>query len=687
MSGINIPGVTDQYNTASTIEKLMEVERIPLTREQNTLDGYKAEKEAWRDVNKNLSSLRDSVKTLYSYENPFNNKLTESTDASAVTAEAGRGAELQSFKIDVIQPATADRLLSSELDSNYKVPAGVYTFKVGEKQLTVNWKGGTLKEFSTSVNKRGKNIINTMIIGASAGKKTLLIESLDTGKENKLIFEGDALNFAKEIGMITPVISETQSFGTDKNEINPVRFSTTEDEQKNMPSLSVNGVSYEEESYVASPRSSFKINVPSSVKNDSDLTVKFSVKAERTTDITVALNEKPAYPDLQGSGYASFADIVIENESSDSQIKAPVTNPEPLKPVETEEVLYAVMSDGTEKLIDTKGLLQSSKEITLPLSEYQGIQSIAVKNRNTGVNITLSKIEAYNPNATAGYKALNAISEADDAIIKYEGITIRREKNDIDDVVPDITLHVHNKTEKTATLTVKADVESSKDALISFVGKYNQTIAQLNILSQNNEELINELDYLTDDEVETMKSRLGLFQTDFSLSSIKSNLSTILNTSYAYSDEAEITMLNQIGISTNASGTSGSYSQSRLRGYLEIDEKKLDTALENHLDDIKAIFGYDSDGDLIVDSGIAYKIDKQISAYTQTGGILAMKTSSLDTKIKNSESKISKLEDQMEQKEADYKKKYSSMESSLNSLESQQTTISNFTKQQNKSSD
>ena len=686
MAGINIPGVTDQYNTSSTIEKLMEVERIPLTREQKTLDGYKAEKDAWRDVNKSLSSLRDSVKTLYSYENPFNNKLTESTEAAAVTAEAGRAAELQSFKIDVIQPASQDRFLSAELEANYKVPAGVYTFKVGEKQLTINWKGGTLKEFSTSVNKRGKNIVNTMIIGASAGKKTLLLEGLATGKENKLIFEDAALDFAKEIGMITPVISESYTFGTEQNEINPVRFSTQDNEQKNMPSLSVNGVTFNEESYVASPRSSFKVNVPQNIKNDSDLTVKFSVKAEPTSDITIALNEKPVYPELQGSGFASFADIIIENEIFDSQIKIPEEKPEPLNPIETEEVLYAIMNDGSERLIETKGLLQGEKEITLPLSDYQGIQSIAVKNRNTGINLTLSKIQAYNLKAKKSYKALNAISEADDAIIKYEGITIRREKNDIDDVIPEITLHLHDKTEKTATLTVKADVEASKNALINFVGKYNQTIAQLNVLSQTNEEIINELDYLTDEEVETMKSRLGLFQTDFSLGSIKSNLSTILNTSYAFSDDAEITMLNQIGISTNASGTSGSYSQSRLRGYLEIDEKKLDSALENHLDDIKALFGYDSDGDLIVDSGIAFNVDKQVSAYTQTGGILSMRTSSLDSKIKSSESKITKLEDQMNQKEAEYKKKFGSMESSLNSLESQQTAISNFTKQQQKNS-
>ena len=173
-----------------------------------------------------------------------------------------------------------------------------------------------------------------------------------------------------------------------------------------------------------------------------------------------------------------------------------------------------------------------------------------------------------------------------------------------------------------------------------------------------------------------------MFQGDFTLPNMKSAMQGILTQNYRYSDYATLTLLAQIGISTNATGYSGSYSQSRLRGYLEIDEKKLDDAIENHLDEIKQLFGFDTDDDLIIDNGIAYNLDKQITAYTQTGGILALKTSTLDSKIKSSQTKITKLEDQMAKKEADLRAKYSSMESSLNSLENQQNSINNFTRQQ-----
>ena len=63
------------------------------------------------------------------------------------------------------------------------------------------------------------------------------------------------------------------------------------------------------------------------------------------------------------------------------------------------------------------------------------------------------------------------------------------------------------------------------------------------------------------------------------IDSLKSNMSSTISARYMFSDDAQVTMLSQLGIATNASGYSGGYSQSKLRGYLEIDEKKLDEAL------------------------------------------------------------------------------------------------------------
>lgn len=680
MAGLNIPGVTDRYNTNDTVEKLMKVERIPLTREQKQLDTYKAEKDAWRDINTHLTSLRDKTKTLYSYENPFNNKITTSTEDYAITAEANRSADLQSFKVDVLQPATSDRFLSGELENDFKVPAGTYTYKVGEKQISINWKGGTLKDFSNSINKRGNNVIKSSIIGGSSGKKSLLIEAIPTGKENRLVFEGDSKQFALDSGMISNVKSKAETFAEKPSEILPVQKIESEDSPY-LPEYTVNKAAFSEGKVTVEPRGAYQVNIPAKILENSKNQISFTIKTSDITDITEEINESLKQPEIPDAGFAEYEGIVISNSKSDTDLNLPPVPPEPLEPILTSKVLYAVMEDGSEIEIKTEKLFEKEEfTVDLPLSEFKGIKSIAVRNGNTGKVLEVSSLSATDPTVDLGYAPNNAISTADDAIIKYEGITISRPSNTIDDVVPEITLNIHDKTEKTATISVKPDIEASKDALIEFVGEYNQTVAKINILSQNKPEIVDELSYLSKDEKEAEKEKLGMFQTDFSLTNIKTNMQSIISTGYNFSDDATITMLSQMGIATNASGYSGGYSQSRLRGYLEIDEKKLDSALENHLDDIKALFGYDSDGDLIVDSGIAYKLDKQITAYTQTGGILALKTATLDSKIKSSESKITKLESQMNDKEADLRNKYSQMEGSLNSLESQQNTISNFTR-------
>lgn len=677
MAGINIPGVTNQYNTNETVEKLMQIERIPLTREQKTLDSYKAQQDAWRSVNRKMTELRDSVKTLYSFDNPFNNKITSSTEEYAITADATRKATYESFKVDVIQPATADRFLTSELDSDTKVPAGTYTYKINDKSITMRWKGGSLQDFSNALNRRGGELLKTRVIGASKGKKTLSIESQKTGSENRLTFEDDAKTFAESSGMIIRVKPKTIEFGTNRNDYRNIQPETPE--QERLPQISAANLKISGENVVVPPRGGYALSIPETVLGTPGTHIQFAIKKQDATDITVALNKQESRPVFPDSGTATFKDVTIRNAPIDASLPPePEKKIKPLDPISTSDVLFVKMKDGSEKHISTPGLISGEEtKIDISLNDYKNIDSLVIKNRNTGISLSVTSVSALNPSENRGFVPQHAISSADDAIIKYEGITIRRPTNTIDDVVPEVTLNVFDKTEKTATIAVKPDVESAKEALITFVGKYNQSLAEINILSQNKPEIVEELDYLSSDEKKEKQEKLGMFSTDSSLTSLKSAMQTAASANYKFDEDAKITMLSQIGIATNATNYSG-YTPSKLRGYLEIDEKKLDSELEKHLDDVRNMFGYDSDGDLIIDSGIGYKLDKQLTAYVQSGGVFAMKTSSLDARIKSSEQKIARLETQMDDKEAELRTKYGQMEGALNSLESQQNTIKNF---------
>ena len=687
MADINIPGVTDKYKTNDTVEKLMQIEKIPLTREQKTLESYKKQQDAWRDINKKASSLRDSVKTLYSFENPFNNKITSSTEEYAITATATRNAAYESFKVDVIQTATSDRFLTSELDEDTKVPQGTYTYKIADKTITMRWKGGSLQEFSNALNRRGNNLLRTRIIGAAKGKKTLAIESLKTGEENRLTFEDDAKTFAEDSGMIVKIQPSSITLGANRTEYsNPPPIENHRED--GLSEITDKDIVVSADGVVVPPRNGYTLAIPETLSEMSNYHLVFSIMSERVDDITASSpeseNAPQENPSILNAGSTTFRDITIYNAPIDAHLPQAQDTPlEKNEAVETNDVLFARMKDGSETQIVTYNIINGGEtKIDIPLENYPDIESLVFRNFNTGSSFIVSTVEAYNPIENLGFVPQNPISTAGDAIIKYEGITIKRPENTIDDVVPDVTLSLFDKTDRTATIAVKPDVEAAKDALITFVGQYNQAIAQINILSQNKAEIVDELDYLTEEERTAEKEKLGMFLSDSSLNSLKSSIQAAVRSNYNYSDGAEITMLSQIGISTNASNYSG-YTPGKLRGYLEIDEKKLDKELETHLDDIKNLFGYDTDGDLVIDSGIGYRLDRQLTGYVQSGGIFSMKTASLDSRIKSSEQRISRLESQMADKEAELRNKYGQMEGTLNSLESQQSTITNFNNKNN----
>ena len=695
MAEISIPGVSDKYKTNDYIDALMQKERVPLNHEQESLDRYKEQQSAWRDVNQKMSSLRESSRTLYSFENPFNNKLASSSDENAIDATAGRDASYDTYKVDVVKEATADKFLSVELEKNSTVPSGKYTFQVAEKTISFNWKGGKINDFITSLNKRGNNTIKASLVGVSGNKYALMIEALKTGSESNLVFKDDALKYALQNGIVEKNQKDLTAFGLSLEEFeNPhVEEVVPENDQAGMPKFSTKQVSIvktndteKDNRTVIPPRSGLEIAIDESLLSAPSEKIEFRYSVNAVEDITDELNtRRTTRPELPDSGSASFEQLSILNESSETEL--PPVSDTPLTPISGEVDFFVRNADGSETKIEKTNFAENQNgeiEVAVSKADYPEISGLVVRNRNTDSEILLSPFFAYDESKMQDYVPVHAVSKAGDAVIKYEGITITRPTNKIDDVIPNVTLNVKRPTDRTATITINPDKDSAKNALIQFVGSYNQVIAEMNILSDNKPEIVTELDYLSQEEQETANKKLGMFQGDFSLTNGKSTMRNIVTANYKWSDEAIFTMLNQIGISSRASGSSSGYNASQMRGYLEIDEKKLDSALDENLDQIKNLFGYDADGDLIIDSGIAYALDKQLTSWVQTGGIIANKNSALATKITASETNIKKLESQLDGKEAQLRQKYGHMEGTLNSLNAQSNTINNYFNSGNK---
>ncbi|TFG65289.1 MAG: flagellar hook-associated protein, partial [Spirochaetales bacterium] len=209
-----------------------------------------------------------------------------------------------------------------------------------------------------------------------------------------------------------------------------------------------------------------------------------------------------------------------------------------------------------------------------------------------------------------------------------------------------------------------------------------------NILTRTDGSVIENIDYFTDEERKTATGRLGILQGDITLNQLRNSLQRIMMDPYdtgnventAGAAGPSLSLLAQIGISTNSvqPGTGVSIDAAKLRGYLEINETALDENISSRLQSIRNLFGRDRDGDLVVDSGVAWAVDAYARPYTQSGGILATRLRNLDTQISRNSSDIETLNMQLSRKEQDLKSKYGQLEGTLSGLDQSSKAIENF---------
>jgi flagellar hook-associated protein 2 len=672
MSDVYMPGVKSRFNSEKIIEDLMRLERVPKERTERNIESLQTQKGYWQEVGRRINSMRDSARFLFSFQNPFNDRLAISADESVLSAFVTREAAEQSYRFSVKQTAQADRFLSSPLEEKMKIEAGNYNFTVGDEKIQINFRGGSLKDFVDVINRRGKDKISANLIAIQSGTKSLLIESKVTGSANRLGFHDDAAKLAVNIGMMEQ--------GNDTRKEIAVAEGNVKSGGTQPGNISVNdGI------LKVGVQSSASVPLGISLSADSPVMLKLETSTRVENSGVFDVPQPPVGPSIP-KGSVTYGDITIDNEPSAAPL--PEWRP-PYIPQRHDDmaVLSLVFSDGTSaKLppITDSGSPTARQYMLSGIAQGRTIVSLNIENNNTHREVSVGKIEIFDPTSTTGgLKPQNAVSTARDAIITMEGIEITRSTNNIDDVIPGLTLNVKGISERPVELKISGDTEKVKESIISFVGNYNRLMAEINILTRKDDRLIDELTYLTGDEASEMKKRLGAFSGDTTLNSLKNNLQRTVSAPYPTSLERDLALLAQIGISTNANRNTG-YDPSRMRGYLEIDEKKLDAALENKIPAIRELFASDTSGDLLMDTGVAYNVDALIKPFVDVGGIISLKTNTLDSRISQDEKRINTMERQLASKEQELKIQYSRMEAAYAQMEKMSESLNNFS-QQNRS--
>ncbi|MBB6478696.1 flagellar filament capping protein FliD [Spirochaeta isovalerica] len=668
MSDIKIPGVNS--DTTLMVEKLMEVERIPLKKLESDLDQIKESKQVWQSLGRTTGELQSATKSLYGFQNPFSEHIATSSKPDILTASASRNAIVEDIELFVKQKASGDRFLSKDLPRDFRVPAGTYSFLIGDEEVSLRYRGGKLEDFARRLNEKDETLLRASVIRNRADSQVLLVESMKTGLSNSLFFQEDAIQFGLDSGLIRQAKGES-------GEISISASNTKDWEKENNGKFQITdgGIVVKSGASLALP-----FNAPLKIEDGAVLEIEYSVNLISEDEYKTAPPPGPSVPEVPGITYRG---ITVES-SGYSFAEPEIRSPEPPPHINDMNVFFS----NTEKGINPLPEIQDNEtrtKVTVPLSASDGsFQSLNIRNNNNYREITLYSAKISNPSRRGDYEPVNPLDRASDAVLEMNGIEVVRDSNTIDDLVTGLTLNVHSSGDEKIDLKIEPDTELAKDQLINFVYRYNELITRLAILTNSdstNTAIVDEKENYSDDEREEAISQLGMFRGEYSLVRLKNAMQTIVSSPYETIAGPELTLLKQLGISTNETGSGAATDMSRLRGYLEINEETLDQALKENQGAIRDLFGMDTDGDLIIDSGIAKKLDEQLTAYTQTGGFYSTKISRIDYDIENKNDDISDYKDRLASYEESLKRKYGNMEAMLNQLEASGNSIDNFNNQ------
>lgn len=664
MSDISIPGISSRFDTQQIISDLVEVERTPIVRLENEIEQLETERGYWQTINRSMSALRDAARTLTGFENPFSERVASSSNERILTASAARTADLQDARITVDQVAAADRLLSRSLPRDFRVPAGTYTFSSGDASTSINYSGGSLGDFAQAVNRRASDILTARVVNNTSDTSVLVIEGAREGADFALQFTDDARRFALDAGILREAEDQTRAISLRNRDLQPLDAA-----------LDTGRVQADGTTLTVAPGG--EVLVPIDPEVESGLELQFSVRLrELPQDEIPPPPDPPGPPATPGIEYRG---LTVEGAPFALDLPAREA-PEPVEPVFTESVLFARDGEASLALPDVQPG-DDFQTVSLTAGELLNrIDALAVRNPNTSRTVEIRNVQVVDPSTRGDLEPANPISTAQNARLRVDGIPVERDTNTIDDVIPGVTLNLQRASDEDVDLTVEPNTDLIKESLINFVGRYNQVMREINILTRTNEQVVDEIEFFSEEEAVAARERLGALQGDSTLNQIRFRLQTLTQNAYTTDLGGQLALLDQIGISTNASqgGGGGALEPGRLRGYLEINETVLDQALARGVDPVRQLFGNDTNGDLVPDSGVSVAVDEFVRPFTQVGGLLTLRTDGISSDISQANDRIETLTERLERYEQQLRVEFGQMESSVSGLESGGSALENL---------
>ncbi len=640
-----------------TINKLIEVERRPLKRiERDNLEN-ELRANTWEKLRKHSKDLATVSRDLHSATSPFYMRLLSSGDPQAISGTVKNNSPTSKKKIQVHQLASRHELHSHPVSVQKKLPAGNFVIwqKSEKDDLKLQFGGGTLTDLIAFLDKNAKGRFNLDQIDAGNNEKIIKLSSHKIGAAAKLNFE-DPNGVLQQAGLLEKKRTQTQ-INFDASRINSLgsserlRYEIQEGGKK--LELSQGSLRLDLEKVYA-------------VKKGDNLRVHLRAIQVPQPSLDQEINgpskvqEATLGPDIS----VDVGDVHLQGGQVTRSRKVPLNQDQvwrgPPRLRARLHVIYQHKSKGKDKKLSFSLYLSEGKVKKWKISLARlpkGSQIKAVQIYTDG-KLALSQAYFDSPEEL---KPAHENKIAQDAIIEVDGVRIRRSVNTgLTNILPGASIDLKATTTGAVDVSVKADEAKVISQIKKWVGAYNTMVTYLrqNMRVAN----VTKIPSPVEGSRQRNRDQGGFFATDSTARQLLSQGQAVVASAYP-KKTAGFPVLADIGIST---GRIGARWEEIRSGLLQLEDDKLQQALTQNISGVQYLFGADTNNDLRLDNGVAYKMDQVLRPYNQAPkGLIGVRIQLLKNKIASNKEHIGKRELMLERKKEKLRFRFSRMEQAV----------------------
>ncbi len=675
----------------ATIQKLLELERIPVQRLQRDNQRNEVMIQAWEEVRTRSTKLANASRDLYSFSGPFARRGIISADPGAITGEASSRVELGRQEFQVLELASAHQIHSDPIGVEEDLPAGKFTIAVGEKTHQFEFPGGKLATLERMLGNRGVESYDLLRTRIDANRALLTLRSKASGKKGEFKFT-DPDGLLRKIGLVKrPGENETYQdllFA-------PEKVSRTARKEGQVPGGSFalleggKGLRVDGEGtmlYTQQIPANTELEFESQADYDPEKARRAALAGEGKKEAAEAGERKKLQigPDIKFQfGGREFQAPQPERESAlpvdnapspkDKDEKKPDDQPNiPDRgdfalgvrwrkggKIETKEIFWTARGSQAERRqVDLK-----------QITGGEPVESLFF-HAGPGAALTVRNLRVKRTGAEGDLVAAHETRPARDARLNVNGVEVTRSANTgITDLIEGASINLHRPTAGPTEVKIQVNADDIIQKIKDWVTAYNDLMkfcrenSNVDVKSQRETAAYGQDQKDISEGMLNIKQSSGVFATDSTIRQLVAGIRQVSAGSYPSTGKPGYRVLDEIGVGTGAVGQNWKQIQ---YGYLELDENKLRGALETAPESVKELFASDTNEDSRVDNGVAFEMRGALDPYNQVArGLIATRIDLLKTQITDNKDKISKLEYSVANKEESLRRRFGRMESAV----------------------